>query len=133
MTQDCDYVFKADDDTYIAAERILNYDRDGADYIGAAFRSDIGCASGGAGYWLSRKAVEIVANQLTDICWAEDFAVGKLLEANRIRLKNDERFIQFGDSVRRPLADNDIISTHKISEVDWLATHKEVGGTAVLL
>ena len=65
-----DYLFKCDDDTYVSIPRLLAYADSflspntshlSPDYIGAEWKPGVKYASGGAGYFLSRKAAAIVA------------------------------------------------------------------------
>jgi hypothetical protein len=90
-----DYVFKCDTDTVVNPQRLLNSGFIGTDYLGG-FNEDympntlkhtfptvnqIQFASGGAGYWLSRKAMIHVAEGLATLSAAEDvYVAGKLLE-----------------------------------------------------
>ena len=114
-----DYLFKCDDDTYISLPRLIAFDpaRPGVpgtpDYIGAEWRPGVGYASGGAGYFLSRKAATIVAERLESYpTGAEDLLVGQVLRAAGIELSIDPRFVPFGSPERRPCADNDLITLH---------------------
>jgi len=123
-----DYLFKCDDDTYISMPRLLAFDPAGRDYIGAEWRPGVGYASGGAGYFLSRKAAVIVAERLEPYpTGAEDLLVGQVLRAAGIELSIDSRFVPFGSLERCPRADNDLITLHAAPEEVVLATHEETG------
>ena len=69
---DWDYLFKCDDDTYVSITRLSLYDLAGRDYVGAEWKPGVGYGSGGAGYFLSRKAATAVAERLEQPCGAED-------------------------------------------------------------
>jgi hypothetical protein len=88
-----DYVFKCDDDTLIHPQRfaVALEDLD-ADYIGGKWRPACTYASGGGGYFLSRRAVEIIAAADMPPIWAEDRQVGEVLAAAGIPLTEDRRF-----------------------------------------
>ena len=72
-----DYLFKCDDDTYVSIPRLPSYDLRGRDYVGAEWRPGVGYGSGGAGYFLSRRAAGLVAERLTQATGAEDLLVGQ--------------------------------------------------------
>ncbi len=123
-----DYLFKCDDDTYISLPRLLAFDPTGRDYIGAEWRPGVGYASGGAGYFLSRKAAAIVAERLESYpTGAEDLLVGQVLRAAGIELSIDPRFVPFGSPDRRPRADNDLITLHAAAAELIQASHEETG------
>jgi hypothetical protein len=122
------YLFKCDDDTYISLPRLLAIDPAGRDYIGAEWRPGVGYASGGAGYFLSRRAASIVAERLESYpTGAEDLLVGRILAAAGIEISIDPRLVPFGSSDRRPRADNDLITAHAMSEELILKSHEETG------
>lgn len=93
-----DYVFKGDDDTFIYVDRLLASDFQEHDYLGYS-TDDPAChysgryASGGSGYWLSRKTLEILANFGPPSDWAEDRWVGKVLLSHEIRVQRDARYL----------------------------------------
>jgi hypothetical protein len=87
-----DYLFCTDDDTRICAERLVNYDTHGADYIGPEWKRGVGYASGG-GHFLSRRAAEVVAERLIENVGHDDLLVGRHLAESGIKLTVDnERF-----------------------------------------
>lgn len=127
---DWDYLFKGDDDTYVAVGRLLAYDLADRDYIGGEWRPGINYASGGAGYFLSRKAVSVVAEKMTCPTGAEDMIVGRRLRESGIKFHVDNRFIAYGkqgERIVRPAKDNNLITTHAIGADVFLAAHAEVG------
>ena len=91
-----DYAFLCDTDTFLIPSRLLESDFAGYDYagrfgampkIGTTFNYKDACgiypnchpwASGGVGYFLSKKAAELVA-QVKPHVWAEDMFVGQVL------------------------------------------------------
>lgn len=79
-----DWMLKADDDTYIWPQRALEEIRwKQWDYAGYMANSG-SYISGGPGYWISRKAMEIVAAS-TPHTWAEDMCVGETLRKHGIK------------------------------------------------
>jgi hypothetical protein len=60
-SSDFDYLFKCDDDTFVSLQRLSELTHDNPDLVGNYRLRDDGFASGGAGYLLSRKWVEILA------------------------------------------------------------------------
>jgi hypothetical protein len=85
----CDYLFKCDDDTYVHSSNFAEFEPNGHDYIGCHAGGSY--ASGGGGYFLSRRAAELVAEAELDDT-AEDRAVGNLLGRHGIELRADRRF-----------------------------------------
>jgi len=56
VDHDYDYIFKCDRDTAIHADRLVAALPEGQDYVGLVGNPG-DCCGGGAGYWLSRKAI----------------------------------------------------------------------------
>jgi hypothetical protein len=113
--RDREFVFLMDTDTYVVPERLLNSGFEQHDYSGCAltaYNIQLKYASGGAGYWLSKKALNILA----DADWSkvsgcdanEDMHVGYILAQNGITLHHDPRYALY----ESPLPDNEIISEH---------------------
>jgi hypothetical protein len=72
-----DLLFKCDDDTGVYVDRILQESLAGQwDYAGYLNGR---IATGGTGYWLSKRAFNIIAEHATPNHWAEDVTVGKVL------------------------------------------------------
>lgn len=126
---DFEYIFKCDDDTYLRADRLAAFDTASRDYIGAEWFQGVGMGSGGAGYWLSRRAVSIVVEDLRhrQPHSAEDVMVGQALREAGIQFHNDRRFIPFGSDDLRPTPSNDVITTHAC-EMPWKAHRTEFLG-----
>jgi hypothetical protein len=123
---DWDYLFKCDDDTYVSIPRLSAYDLAGRDYVGAEWRPGVDYGSGGAGYFLSRRAATIVQERLTTAAGAEDVEVGKVLRAAGIHLSIEPRLIPFGSVDRRPKTANDLITVHACADA-FSAAHAETG------
>lgn len=133
LTTDVTTAFKADNDSYVVAERLLSYEHLDMPYFGnepgGRFR---GWCSGGGGYGLSRDAIQIIAEKMTARIGAEDKHVKSTLSANGIKpfFAEPRRFIAWGVDApdRRPTPDNQIISTHQISVDLWWKIHHEIYG-----
>lgn len=83
VEQEYDWMLKVDDDTYVWPQRALEEIRwKQWDYAG--YSAHLGSISGGPGYWLSRKAMQIVAES-TPHTWAEDKCVEEVLRQNGIK------------------------------------------------
>ena len=75
-------------------------------------------AQGGAGFWMSRRAMQafLSANQSSiPFKDAEDIRAGWLLKEQGVKLVRDWRYEPYLSLARAPHLDNDIISTHKCS------------------
>jgi hypothetical protein len=84
--------------------------------------------SGGAGYWLNRAAMEIIANcDIHEFAWpgttitvngdrvmAEDCAVARILGKHGITIHGDARYSP-EMTMNFPSPDNDLITTHRVS------------------
>jgi hypothetical protein len=133
---DASRIFKADNDSFIAVERLLDFARDNksvpywGNEPGGRFR---GYPSGGGGYGVSRDAAIILANHLIVPSGAEDVCASQTLRAHGIRpfFPKPRRFVAWGIDApdRRPTADNDIITTHKIPNDLWFRIHRDIYGT----
>ena len=121
-----DYLFKCDDDTYVSIPRLLALDLADRDYVGAEWKAGVGYGSGGAGYFLSRKAAAIVAEKLTQASGAEDLLVGRVLRSASVPFAIEPRLVPFGSRDRRPRRDNALITCHAC-EAAFLAAHEETG------
>jgi hypothetical protein len=126
-------LFKCDDDTYVSIPRLLAFcEKELArpcapDYVGAEWRPGVGYGSGGAGYFLSRKAAELVAQKLEQATGAEDLLVGRVLRAADVQLTVEPRLVPFGSMAHRPQRGNDLITLHGASAEAFLAAHAETG------
>lgn len=126
---DWKWFFKCDDDTYVSIRRFLAYEPK-ADYIGQRLRPGFG--HGGAGYWLSRRAAEVLVERLQ--CYqygAKDRQVGDILRSSGFPIRHDSLFEGAGWR-RRPEANNRLITSHRLRHRAWWATHNETGLQAPL-
>jgi hypothetical protein len=119
LTQpDWQTVLKADDDSLIIPERLAALDMQGVDYRGVEWKPGVNYGSG-AGYLLSRRAVEIVAERMVETHGSEDMIAGKHLRRAGIPLTKDARVDPWGKCP--PTPENDIVITHKLDRERWLA------------
>lgn len=126
------HVFKADDDTLIASQRfydwVLGMDPS-HDYVGnQPFPHGKPYASGGAGYLLSMKAVELIAKASFPRHGYEDSLVGTTMKRNHVPFHRDTRLIPWGNEAARPLPGNDIITSHKLPEHLWRDSWEKLVG-----
>lgn len=84
LCADYDYIFKTDTDTLVNVENLLNSGFANSEYSGGYNHEEAGdFASGGAGYWLNRKAMQIVVD--SDVThWSEDVFVALALKEGGI-------------------------------------------------
>lgn len=100
-------IFKCDDDSYVHVPRLLASGWEKVDYSGRqTFGHTFIFAQGGAGYWLSARAMNIVADE-PRVYWTqdrkkslhtgcEDMAVGLLLKSKGVPLSIDQRYLHRG-------------------------------------
>lgn len=95
LEQKYDFAFQMDDDTYVRPERLLSSGFEVHDYIGR-FRGPSGgypapyCS--GFGYWISKRAMEIVASQPLTSDIADDRWIGNILHDAGINGVMDGRY-----------------------------------------
>ena len=109
-----DYIFKVDTDTYVDVPRLLASGFEQYDYIGTPFYlGDEEYASGGAGYWVSRKAYGLLLDEPITIPW-DDIWTGRGLRKNGINLQVDWRYNVNcpHDFSHGPRPDNNSITGH---------------------
>lgn len=106
-----DYVFSCFPDTYVRPERLLSCGFENFDYMGNVHQfpdSPAPFCQGGPGYFLSRKACEIIfsspLNYLNDDCF-----IGDLLHRDDIKLADHRGFTAFGPG---PTRSNSSITNH---------------------
>lgn len=84
---------KIDDDTYVVPKNLLTSGFEAHDWIGRINHQPSGhYCSGGSGYWLSNKAMEVVAKGKLNGDWAEDREIGRILRNAGINPTNDKRY-----------------------------------------
>lgn len=121
--RDYDFVFRCFPDTYCRPERLIACGFEAHDYYGD-FRGEH-CGpdnypSGGPGYFLGRKAFELLLDAPIEgvhrvAVYAEDLWVGQILSRHRdigLRYFDDQRFVNHGTRAAGPLKTNTLISTH---------------------
>ncbi len=108
---DFEWLFKCDDDSYVALDRLEDLLDDEAELIGDDSLANRGAPSGGAGYFISRRLVEkIVACENIAATGPEDIIFGELALRLGAVPKSSSRLCMH--SGRYPLPDNDQVSSH---------------------
>lgn len=117
-----DWLFKCDDDTFVAVDRLAELACANHDYVGNEFLVDRGYASGGAGYLLKRSLLEkIVAESSYPETGDEDVIFGQLSMSNHAVTHATSKLCF--DSSRIPRWDNDIVTCHWVSPEKMMALH----------
>lgn len=120
LTQpDWSHCVKADNDSLIIPERLAAVDLVGVDYWGQEPGIRWFGYASGAGYALSRRAVEIASERLTEKQGSEDALVGKHLRRAGIPLTKDARVDPWGKCP--PTPGNHVVITHKLDRERWMA------------
>ncbi|HEY1121659.1 MAG TPA: hypothetical protein VGE67_08670 [Haloferula sp.] len=121
-TSDFDWLFKCDDDTYVALERLPQLIDGVHDLIGNEYIDSRGSPSGGAGYLLSRELVARLAGEPSiSSRGAEDVLIGEAAVRLGARVKSSDRLCW--NSARIPMRDNDLITSHWCAPERLLAIH----------
>lgn len=84
-----DFVFKGDLDTLVRPVQIMHSGFEQHDWVGG---QNSFFASGGAGYWLSRKALQTVVDHTIEPGPAEDVNTARALLEKGVELHNDPRY-----------------------------------------
>jgi hypothetical protein len=118
-----EWLFKCDDDTYVAQDRLLSLAKDGVDLVGDPMLDVRRAPSGGAGYLLSRNIVEkIVSTPNFPRTGAEDWIVGRMVttrfHASWVSTKN-----LCYDCSRMPRQENAVVSAHWCSPQKLKSIH----------
>ena len=114
-----DRILKADNDSLVIPERLAAIEMDGIDYRGSEPGIKWFGYASGAGYLLSRRAAQVVADTLVNRKGAEDQLVGRALKRAGIELTKDASFDPWGKNP--PTPKNQIVLTHKLDRERWLA------------
>lgn len=125
-----DFVFKCDDDTYVRPRQLVESGFEHWDYTGgrevtwvnqpvektgAPGRFIFEFGQGGPGYWLSRKAMQVILDHGLHLYPGEDVAVGQLLALNGIRLHPDPRYITIE---RKTAIPDSFLTLHKVGPAE---------------
>ena len=106
---DFDYVFQVLTDTFVVPSRLSICGFEEHDYIGTA-NNERTAIGGGAGMWLSRRALNNLIDEPIDV-WGFDDWVGRTLLKKGFSLMHDSRYTNLGQ-VDPPRKDNDAITCH---------------------
>lgn len=117
-----DWLFKCDDDTYVALDRLGQLISPENGLIGNEFLNSRGAPSGGAGYFVSRTLAEdLVAFADLPVTGAEDMIVGQAAARLGASFKATTRLCW--NNHRYPRKDNDVITSHWCSPERMEAIH----------
>ena len=109
---DFEWLFKCDDDTYVALDRLVGLADQRYDLIGDMSLESRGAPSGGAGYLMSRKLVEAFVEHADKVepCGCEDLIFGGLAKELGVSISATHRL----SSDRLPMISlsNDQVSVH---------------------
>jgi hypothetical protein len=109
VEQDYDFLFKCDVDTYVHVPRLLKSGFEKHDFSG------YNGAYGGSGYWLSRRAMQVLLDSPSiDWCPTEDGWVYHSLVNKGILPFQDKRYHSL--TSEGPTSENDIITVHWYSD-----------------
>jgi hypothetical protein len=151
LAHDYTHVYKCDDDSWVHIPRLLASGFEKYDYMGGSRTTNFDLAhggglpfgQGGAGYWLSRKAMQHVADSAEDFWkWqeCEDIGVGILLGTKGIGLHVDPRYFHGTELPQKaksgipssvilprgiPTLENDQVSAHKCPRWKMEIIHKK--------
>lgn len=120
-TSDFEWLFKCDDDTYLALDRLHSLIIPGFDLIGDVLLAQRGAPSGGAGYMLSRQLVEAIVGDFTSPTGAEDLIFGEA--ALRLGAKGYSTDRLCWNTRYYPRGDNEVVSSHWCSPRRMHAIH----------
>jgi hypothetical protein len=108
---DFEWLFKCDDDTYLALDRLRDLLDLGAELVGNDHLDVRGAPSGGAGYLLSRRMVELLVRQPDlSLRGPEDIIIGEAVIRLGAGFRSSERLWSSNDKF--PARDNNMITSH---------------------
>jgi len=127
-----DRVFKVDTDTYVHVPRLLACGKDEFDYVGRLDQADRynHWMQGGAGYWLSRRALELLVNLPLSVWerdWREDRIVGFAMFKSGMKISSDSKRLfdsNYPQYPSTPLPTNETITAHKCDVARHHAIHQ---------
>jgi hypothetical protein len=117
LEKNYDYCFKCDLDTLVRPKLLLGSGFENYDYVGG---QNSFFASGGAGYWLSRRAMEAVVNDPRDQGQAEDVHTAQALLDHGFFLHADPRYKLFPGQSLEP----EDVACHLTSIRSWDAKYQ---------
>lgn len=124
LAEGYDYAFQTCTDTYVAVPRLLTSEFDRADYVGRRLIAER-YASGGAGFWVSRKAMEKLSNYPIRGGYGDKW-VGYVMETSGTKLLHDARYWPGSSEPFDPkLWDQELITLHlgrgtNLFKPDWM-------------
>jgi hypothetical protein len=123
LKREFDWLFKCDDDTYVLLDRLLELRSFNKDLVGNEFVESRGSPSGGAGYLLSRRLVELLVSDNTlPRTGAEDVVVGNAARRYGASCQGTNRLCW--DQSRAPSSGNNVITSHWCSAKRLRAVHE---------
>jgi hypothetical protein len=112
LAHDYDFVFKADLDTLVRPVALLASGFEHHDYVGG---QNSFFASGGAGYWLSRKAMQLAVSKPIAPGPTEDVHVAQAVLDGGLKLHPDSRYKFYPGAT----LDDGTLTYHLSSVIDW--------------
>ncbi|MDR2513345.1 MAG: glycosyltransferase family 92 protein [Puniceicoccales bacterium] len=131
---DFEWIFKCDDDTYLAMERVVSMLDDNYGLIGDRMLESRGAPSGGAGYFLSRRSIEQLLEQQEDIAQSgpEDLIIGRFASDRlKIPFLASKRLCSSYSQI--PRKDNDFVSAHWCSPQKLRTIHAVFSCTPIAI
>jgi hypothetical protein len=122
LHSDFEWLFKCDDDTYVALDRLAELLEGPAEIIGSKCLETRGAPSGGAGYFLTRRVVEmLVADRTLPATGDEDLIHGRAAIGYGVEGRSTSRLRM--DASQFPKGDNHVVTAHWCSPQRMRAIH----------